>query len=278
VLAALRKVGTHPLLEPHVSRALRARLTTTPFRFWLRDLRGRGVYRYVIRSTGDEVVLEHGTSDVPTFDQAFYQNAHAPSPRAERTLAAMERPLAALDLGANIGMFGVWLRGRFPLRHVIAVEPMPRNIPLLRENLSRCLPGDCYTVLQEAACASTGPVAFGGGNEFTHGRVGGAAGELTVAGRDAFEWTDGIDLLKIDIEGGEWPILQDSRFRDLDVPVVMLEHHPQGAPGDPARAAEELLTAAGYVVERTLDGGDGTGIVWGVKDAARGEAGSEAAP
>jgi hypothetical protein len=131
--------------------------------------------------------------------------------------------------------------------------------------------------VEEAACTSTGPVAFGGGEEFTHGRVGHAGTGLTVTGRDVFEWMAGIDLLKIDIEGGEWPILQDPRFRDLTVPVVMLEHHAHGAPGDPGRAAEELLAAAGYVVERTLDGGDGTGIVWGVKDAAAAGAQPEAA-
>ena len=166
-------------------------------------------------------------------------------------------------------MFNVWLRNRFPVEHVTAVEPVPRNLASLRENLALVLPASSYTVVAEAAGVADGPVSFGSGHAFTTGRVreDGGPSATTVQGRDTFGLVDGVDLLKLDIEGGEWPILQDPRFGALSVPVVVLEHHPEGAPGDPARSAEQLLANAGYEVERTLDQGDGTGIVWGVKTA-----------
>jgi len=270
VLAALRRIGAHPRLEPHVARGLRARLTTTPVRFYLRDAEGRGRYRYVVRETGDRVLLEHGTSDVPTLDQAFHQRVYEPPPEVARRLAELDRGVRALDLGANIGLFGVWLAGRVPLDHVVAVEPVERNVAVLRENLAVALPCGSYTVVAEAAGVADGPLSFGGGDAFTTGRVapGAGAGSVIVPGRDTFALLDGIDLVKLDIEGGEWAILQDPRFVEVSAPVVMLEHHPAGAPGDAAVAAERLLAAAGYEVERTLDEGDGTGIVWGVRRAA----------
>ncbi len=269
MLAALRRIGAHPWLEPHVSRGLRARLTTTPVRFYLRDLRGRGRYTYVVREAGDQVLLEHGTSDVPTLDQAFYQRVYEPAPGAARRLAEIDWGLKALDLGANIGLFCVWLARRFALDHVVAVEPVGRNLAALHKNLALTLPAGSYTVVAGAAGVADGPVSFGGGDAFTTGRVrrGPTPGAITVAGLDTFALLDGIDLLKLDIEGGEWPILQDPRFAELTVPVVMLEHHPAGAPGDAAAAADRLLGAAGYEVERTLDEGDGTGIVWGFRRA-----------
>ena len=75
-----------------------------------------------------------------------------------------------------------------------------------------------------------------------------------------------VDLLKLDIEGAEWPILADSRFAGLRVPVVMLEHHNEGAPAGatPEESAERALTDAGYDVERTVVEFPGAGVVWGV--------------
>jgi hypothetical protein len=58
----------------------------------------------------------------------------------------------------------------------------------------------------------------------------------------------GIDLLKLDTEGGEWPVLADARLAAAGPPVVVVEHHPAGAPPgeDAAAAARRLLLAAGY--------------------------------
>ena len=38
------------------------------------------------------------------------------------------------------------------------------------------------------------------------------------------------DLLKIDIEGGEWPLLTDARFGELKVPAIVLEYHAYDSP------------------------------------------------
>ena len=44
------------------------------------------------------------------------------------------------------------------------------------------------------------------------------------------------DLVKIDIEGGEWPILTDPRFAQLPTPALVIEYHPAGCPGPDPQA------------------------------------------
>jgi Methyltransferase FkbM domain len=74
------------------------------------------------------------------------------------------------------------------------------------------------------------------------------------------------DLLKIDIEGSEWPILADSRFKTLSARAVVLEYHPQGAPGpDPAAAAAGLLRAAAFAVGKPFDVRGHAGVMWAWK-------------
>jgi FkbM family methyltransferase len=272
---ALRRIGAHPLLSRHVARALRGLRTTQPVRFQLRDARGHGRHIYTVKEAGRPVVLEHGTPDIATFDQAFYQHAYEPPAAVAAGLEGLGRPLRVLDLGANVGMFSVWVAHRFAVERVTAVEPLPRNARQLRETLDMAQrPGERFDVVEAAAGVSDGSVRFGGGDTTT-GRVvdegEGDAGGVEVAVKDFFGLaTEDVDLVKIDIEGAEWPIVADPRFRELRATAVMLEHHPHAAPGEPARAAEAALDAAGYAWERTSldDGGPGTGTLWAVKRPA----------
>jgi FkbM family methyltransferase len=191
-----------------------------------------------------------------------------PSPAAAAALDALGRPPRVLDLGANIGLFSVWCDLRWPGAHLTAVEPLPRNLELLRRNLELAAPAGGFEVVAAAATTSDGELTFGGDGGFAQGRIltGEDASGIRVAARDAFALAEGTDLLKIDIEGAEWPILADPRFAALRAPVVMLEHHPEGAPAgrSPEDSAEAALRDAGYEVARTVVEFPGAGIVWGV--------------
>jgi FkbM family methyltransferase len=264
----MRSVLRHPWIEPSVARALRARLTTSPVRFFVRDAQGHGVFPYTVKATGKRMLLEHGTPDIAAFDQAYYSNQFTPTAHATQALHSLGHPLTALDLGANIGMFSVWLASTFPVAKIIAVEPLPRNAGQLRANLQAAIPDVRTEVVEAAATTHDGELTFGGG-DFTTGRIGGGGdGAVTVKARDAFALAEGVDLLKIDIEGAEWDLVADPRFARLTNPVVMFEHHPHGAPGDPATVAANALADAGYVVEHAEEHADGTGVVWGVRAPA----------
>ena len=88
---------------------------------------------------------------------------------------------------------------------------------------------------------------------------------------DVFEHTNGVDLLKIDVEGAEWPLLADPRFGDVSADVVVLEYHSDGCPhSDPAAAAEAALIAAGYeIVPGTTKPAYGAGVLWGFRRSAQ---------
>jgi hypothetical protein len=120
--------------------------------------------------------------------------------------------------------------------------------------------------VQAAATCADGPVRFTVGHGAT-GRLGEAEPDaVEVAGLDSFRLLDGIDLLKMDIEGAEWAILSDPRMAQVKVPVVMVEYHPHAAPSsDPETDARRALERAGYETRSMHGAPDGTGIVWGWK-------------
>jgi FkbM family methyltransferase len=323
----LRALLRHPRVEPRVAAVLRATTVRESGRFAARELAGRrteAVYR--LRGCDLRALVQHGTADVHALDQAFYQRAHEPPPDAATVLAGADHPLRALDLGAHVGMWGLWLHARFPVAHVLALEPDPRNAARHRRQIELNGLRGSWEVLEAAAVTADGPVTFTVG-QGTRGRVepdeGGAAasgagaesgaaaatggapesgaatatggvpepGAATVAGRDAFALLDDLDLLKLDIEWGEWALLADPRAAALHVPVVMLEYHATGAPlsdpgsgapsadfgsgvlsaghatgapaADPGAGARRALERAGYTTAPPVETEPGFGVVWG---------------
>lgn len=258
----------HRRVEPVISTLLRAGLVHGSLAFAVRELTGRrSTHVYRVRESGLLAAIEHQTADVHALDQAFYQHAHEPPPKALATLRSLGRPLRALDLGAHIGMWGLWLQGRFPVERVVGLEPDPRNAAHHRRQIELNDLQDKWELIQAAAVRTNGTVAFSVG-QATNGRVttDDGASTASVCGRDAFALLKSVDLLKIDIEGGEWSLLDDPRARSLKVPVIMLEHHLHDSPSaDPRRSALEALERAGYTTEAAIETSPGFGVVWGCR-------------
>ncbi len=265
----VNRVLHHPRVEPHVSACLRGRLVRESARFAIREMTSAaGTHVYRIRDSGLLASIEHGTADVLTLDQAFYQHVYEPPEGIGTRLGGLARPLRALDLGANIGLWGLWLHGRFPVGHVTALEPDPTNADKHRRQIALNGLSGSWELVEAAATCREGSIPFTVGHETT-GRIGEGSepGTVTVVGRDVFSLLDDVDLLKVDIEGAEWPILADSRLSEVDVPIVMLEYHPHGAPSSkPADAVRSALEDAGYDATWSMHGApDGTGVVWGMR-------------
>jgi hypothetical protein len=90
---------------------------------------------------------------------------------------------------------------------------------------------------------------------------------------DVFQCATGpIDLMKIDIEGGEWAILADPRMAALDVTAIRLEWHRRHCPEDDARlAAERLLRDAGFTgILHAPTEHDRNGVIWAWRERSRG--------
>jgi FkbM family methyltransferase len=264
VIDRLRRVGTHPRLEPKVALVLRALTVRSTGRFIVRELTGRrAAARYRLRGSGLQVVIRHGTGDVVTLGEVFHRPDYEPPPEIARRLAALGPALSVLDLGANIGLFGLFVLSRWPQATLTGYEPDPTNAAVLRRTVAVNGLQDRWTVVEAAAAADDGELPFVTGEAaLSHAAQDGEA-NATVRAEDVLPRLARADWLKLDIEGGEWAILGDPRFPEVAPPVVVLEFHPHLAPGPDARAAVlERLEGAGYTVAAVSDGPAGHGMAW----------------
>jgi FkbM family methyltransferase len=233
-----------------------------PVGFVSRQISRRPVLcRYRLRGSGLPFYLRHATPDVNTFEQIFDEGHYDLPPPVSRALEGIAAP-RAVDLGANIGMFGLWLRTRFPAARLVAFEPDPENAAVLART-AEANAGE-WRLLQAAAGNGDGSVRFVTGRfANSHVASGGEEG-VDVPLVDVFPYMDDADFVKIDIEGAEWHLTGDPRFSRLTARVVAFEYHPgDGLMGDPRAAAIDALRTAGYeTVDGELETLPGHGMVW----------------
>lgn len=114
----------------------------------------------------------------------------------------------AVDVGSNIGISALYFLSRNDLARCYLYEPDPRNVVRLRGNLA---PFEERWQLEEAAVAPTGgDVEFAREPIGRYGRIGSGEDTITVRAlaiddllARVLSEEDGIDILKLDIEGLE---------------------------------------------------------------------------
>ncbi len=229
-------------------------------------MRSRSIGRYHLAGSDVAIHLRHGTVDVITLDEIFCLGHYDPPIQAASILRPAGRPLRVVDLGANIGLFGALIRRTHPSARMVAFEPDPANVELLRRSIEANGGQERWQLVEACAAPEDGMVPFVA-HEDTSSRVEADAGAATmVRAVDVFPFLEGVDLLKIDIEGAEWPILADPRFGAGVAKTLALEYHPYGSPEpDTGALALRLLREAGYetqVSEFTLPPGHGMLWAW----------------
>jgi FkbM family methyltransferase len=117
-------------------------------------------------------------------------------------------PRLMIDAGANIGMSSIYFLNRYKNLKVVAIEPDPETFEICRMNLAPY--SDRVVLIQGAIWSSRGRVALEKGElEWnSHVRQTELESDLTVEAYDVpalIEAGGGgmVDLLKVDIEGGE---------------------------------------------------------------------------
>jgi FkbM family methyltransferase len=158
----------------------------------------------------------------------------------------------ALDVGGHIGLWSRVLAHHF--QRVVAVEPLPALIPHFLFNTADC---ENVRLVEFAAGAENGEidlvtVADNSGNG--HVAPAGVTGPMVFRTQqiqlDALNLHD-VDLIKIDVEGWELPVIEGAqRMIRRDHPVMVVEQKPDNAEryGKTRTAAVELLISWGYVV------------------------------
>jgi FkbM family methyltransferase len=261
-----------------------ARGVTPSARFALNELfLVRGVRRYRLRRSGRTLFVRHPVADAWVVHEVINRSVYLPPPPIEQALRRLDSP-RIVDLGAHIGAATLLLLEHFPTARVLAVEPHPETAALLRRMIAvNRLDGQCE-VRQAAAGVATGNAAMEGFSMLAHlvrkdteeavdmlpplrkYQVEGA-GRANVEVLDILPLLAGADLVKMDIEGAEWPILQDPRFPSLGISALVLEYHPQAAPQtDTTAAARSLLLDAGFTVDDPVEQHGAVGVIWARRD------------
>jgi len=133
------------------------------------------------------------------------------------------RPVV-IDGGANIGTFACWVKWLRPQAHVLAVEPCRENIEYLKANVCG-LPAPAVEIAEAALGRSVDtPITISGAFSDAM-RIAGDSGEPVRVIPLADLIGDRVDLLKLDIEGGELNALLSAGSALRRVRRVELEYH-----------------------------------------------------
>jgi FkbM family methyltransferase len=190
---------------------------------------------------GLNVSVEPGSMDVQVLVEIFGEREYIPSFYSN----GYEEARLIIDIGANKGMFTLFAASTFPNAMVHAYEPDPRLFAELESNVSRnhfearCRPHNC------AIWNRQGSVDFVPAHPTNRGR--GAVVDRQGATRtidvEAVSLTDilrehrVVDLLKMDIEGGEYEVILGTSPEELRaIRFIALEYHPS-----PVHSVEEII-------------------------------------
>jgi FkbM family methyltransferase len=176
-------------------------------------------------------------------------------PAKQRMLARWIQPGDVVyDVGANVGIYTLLAAGVVGKSgHVTAFEPVARNVAYLEKHVAlNRLPN--VTIAALALGDRAGEAAFQPGDTPTTGRLADDGG-LTVPVRtlDSYLAEAGVrppDVVKIDVEGAEYAVLQGgAQCFSQQQPVIFLATHGL----DVHRACLAQLREWGYTLESLTD-------------------------
>jgi FkbM family methyltransferase len=175
------------------------------------------------------VTLRLGTSDYRVFNDVFRSGDY--------DFPFDTPPESIVDAGAYTGLSTVWSARRFPKAHIVAIEPDPENLALLRDNVAGLT---AVSVVPAALWPTPGTLELvdpGSGPWAYQTRPAGEAHNtddvptravvptISVAQLLEAEPSHHIDLLKLDIEGAEVEVLEQAASWIDEVGAICLELH-----------------------------------------------------
>lgn len=132
-------------------------------------------------------------------------------------------PSVIVDAGANIGIFSIIMAQRFPHATIHAIEPEESNVDQMRKNIAL---NNIKNITVHRALLSGTPGTgtlymshFSSAHSTRH--IAGA--EKQTVPHITLSEIGNIDILKIDIEGGEYDVFKQNI---PDIPYIIMEVHP----------------------------------------------------
>jgi FkbM family methyltransferase len=242
--------------------AFEAHLVSTSLTYAYRELvRPPSLGDYEMRHSGARFSIRHRSGDVDIFRKFYAYRLYEWPPEVRARLAGLGRPVNILDLGANIGFFDLHAREQVAIGRVVAFEPDPANSAVFERvrNANRAN----WELVRACAANRDGVVSFRrGAHNFS--RIDHDS-DFTVPAVDVLPYIAQADIVKMNIEGSEWEILQDPRIAATDV-VWIVEYHRIGNPEDDITSlVRKLFLRCGYATSVTVSH-ENNGLVWAWKD------------
>jgi FkbM family methyltransferase len=244
--------------------AYEARLVRTPWRYAYRELIHPTTGDYALRHRDGRISLRHRSGDIDIFRKFYgYGYYDWPSEVVSR-LGGLDRPLHVLDLGANIGFFQVHTRGRWPTASVTGFEPDPGNAGVLA-HVRDANQAD-WKIVEACASNRDGVATFKSGHQ-NFSRIE-PDGDRVVETVDVFPYIAKADLVKMNIEGSEWEILEDPRLAETDAVWIVEYHRIRNPQGDVTSLARELFERCGYTTKIAMSHED-NGLLWAYRAGSK---------
>lgn len=164
--------------------------------------------------------------------------------RLERIASMDSNVDVIVDIGSNCGWFALAARTYFPRAMLQLYEPNEALHDILRNNTADI----CAEIHGCAVGGRRELVSMQVGSESNLGRTVSGGRIVQVSLQDVLEKVGGrIDLLKLDCEGAEWPILESK----VDWPAIRwltLEYHLWAKPNSSHQTPIEALGVLGFRV------------------------------
>lgn len=150
-----------------------------------------------------------------------------------------------IDCGANIGLSVLWLAEHYPGASVLAFEPESSLFRMLQQNITaNNFQADLRS---DAVWNQNTEVRFTTGKkQDAHISESGTATAKAIRLKDVLQTFTHIDLLKIDIEGAEYAVLNDCRDELHKVKNLFVECHFRDGNMTEALSILQLLQESGF--------------------------------
>jgi FkbM family methyltransferase len=231
------------------------RIENWPTAWAMRISRKREGLRLLRLRDGLNLVCRGGTRDWDVIHELVFAGSYE---RAFEYLSILHEKMIVIDLGGNIGLFSLLAARHAPSAAIHVFEPGPPNLRILEMNLlANPQLGERIHVRPEAVAGREGSAKW----FFDHQNPGGSSlfgksdggTEITVRSlaQVVTELKERISLLKIDIEGAEYEMIEQTPPEIWQlIPAISLELH-----NDPNRRMSndqflDRMSGFGYGIER----------------------------
>lgn len=160
-----------------------------------------------------------------------------------------------IDCGANIGLSTIYLKLKFPCAKVVAFEPDPLVYKLLCKNIESFNLGNVVLINKGVASANDKVHFFGKGD--VGGRIVSEEAQGKCIEIDTVSLKGYLDqkvhLLKIDIEGAEYEVMEDIKGHLSGVERIFIEYHSNIKQAQRLDSILKILKDSGfrYFIENT---------------------------